>query len=73
MVQIRPQFFRYRGHRQTHQHTYTKTNAGENIFPRFRGDNKRAIVFHYYWSPHIVYGGTVLFCTLASVVVCRRS
>jgi len=27
--------FSYRGHRQTHR----QTNAGENIFPRFRGDN----------------------------------
>jgi len=36
-VQIRPQFFSYRGHRQTH--THTQTNAGENIFPRFYKDN----------------------------------
>ena len=26
--------------RHTDTHTHTQTNAGENIFPRFRGDNK---------------------------------
>jgi len=36
LAQIRPIFVSYRGHRQTD----TQTNAGENIFPRFRGDNK---------------------------------
>jgi len=39
-VQIRPQFFSYRGHR------HTQTNAGDYIFPRFRGDNKVEMLDH---------------------------
>jgi len=45
LVQIRPQFFSSRGHRQTH----TQTNAGENIFPRFCGDNKKAECVSLLW------------------------
>jgi len=31
--------FSYRGNKQTNRQTDRQTNAGENIIPRFRGDN----------------------------------
>ena len=42
-VQILPDFFSYHGHRQTD--THAQTNAGKNIFPRFRGDNYKKQVY----------------------------
>jgi len=35
--------YRYRGHRQTHRQTDTKTNACKNILPRFRRENKAIV------------------------------
>jgi len=41
LVQISPQSFSYRGHRQTHTHTHTDRQTHKptpvNILPRFRG------------------------------------
>ena len=42
-VQIRPRLFSYRGNKQTDKQTDRQTNAGKNIIPRFRGDNKRKL------------------------------
>jgi len=39
-VQIRPQFFLVIVVTDRHKDTHTQTNAGENIFPRFRGITK---------------------------------
>jgi len=36
-----------------HTHRDTQTNAGENIFPRFRGDNKNQ------WNGHVSISGKV--------------
>jgi len=51
-VQIRPQFFLVIvvTDRQTDRQTHTLTNAGENIFPCCRGDNKRCCKIRYYAS-----------------------
>jgi len=44
LVQIRPQSFVVivvtDKQTHTHTHTQTQTNAGTNILPRFRGENK---------------------------------
>jgi len=45
-MQIRPQSFWLlwsQTDTQTDTYTYTQTNAGENIFPRFRGDKNSAV------------------------------
>ena len=57
--------FSYNVHRQTdtHTHTDTQTDAGENIFPRFRLDNYHSSLLEY------VFTGVGL-CVCLSVCVC---